>query len=155
MYRISTLYSRTMKRAGYLVAVLAVFAFAAREQAKRRERPPPVFLAAPVVEARAVTDAAPLYERRDASTGLTPAVHAASAVELEDGRILAVWYGGSREGAQDVAIPLRGVRRGSLGPGAHRYDEGGHGTRASPLHQEARQPCLGPRPRWPIVGFST
>ena len=32
------------------------------------------------------------------------AVHAASLVELRDGRLLAVWFSGSREGAGDVAI---------------------------------------------------
>lgn len=33
-----------------------------------------------------------------------PSVHSASAVELPDGRIRAFWFGGSREGAADVAI---------------------------------------------------
>ncbi|UUZ69124.1 exo-alpha-sialidase [Polaromonas sp. P2-4] len=32
------------------------------------------------------------------------AVHAASIVELRDGRLRAVWFSGSREGAGDVAI---------------------------------------------------
>jgi len=31
-------------------------------------------------------------------------VHAASHIELPDGRIMAFWYGGEREGAKDVAI---------------------------------------------------
>ncbi len=31
-------------------------------------------------------------------------VHAASMCELPDGRLAAVWYGGSREGAEDVAV---------------------------------------------------
>lgn len=35
---------------------------------------------------------------------LTEQVHAASLVELEDGMIRAFWYGGTREGAKDVAI---------------------------------------------------
>jgi predicted neuraminidase len=39
-----------------------------------------------------------------ASGGATPSVHCASAVEISRGRIYAVWYGGSREGAGDVAI---------------------------------------------------
>ena len=46
----------------------------------------------------------PVYEVRTASSGLTPSVHSATAVELSDGRLRAFWYGGSREGAQDVAI---------------------------------------------------
>ncbi len=33
-----------------------------------------------------------------------PSVHSATAVEISNGRIRAFWYGGSREGASDVAI---------------------------------------------------
>lgn len=35
-------------------------------------------------------------------------VHSASLVETESGNLLATWYGGSREGAKDVAIYLSG-----------------------------------------------
>ena len=46
----------------------------------------------------------------------TPGVHAPALVELSDGTVLSVWYGGKREGAGDVALyssmlfpkPLRG-----------------------------------------------
>jgi predicted neuraminidase len=38
------------------------------------------------------------------SSGATPRVHSVSAVELADGRLFAVWYGGTREGARDVSI---------------------------------------------------
>jgi predicted neuraminidase len=34
----------------------------------------------------------------------TPSVHAASATALPNGELLSVWYGGTREGAKDVAI---------------------------------------------------
>ena len=34
----------------------------------------------------------------------TPSVHAPTLVELSDGTILSVWYGGEREGAHDVAL---------------------------------------------------
>ena len=34
----------------------------------------------------------------------TAMVHSASVAELDDGRLLATWFGGSREGAKDVAI---------------------------------------------------
>jgi len=36
--------------------------------------------------------------------GQTPIVHSPSVVELNDGNLLAVWYGGTREGVKDVAI---------------------------------------------------
>ena len=39
-----------------------------------------------------------------ASDADTPLVHAAAAAELPDGRLQAVWFAGSREGAGDVAI---------------------------------------------------
>jgi len=34
----------------------------------------------------------------------TPSVHAISLIPLPEGRLLAAWFGGSREGAADVAI---------------------------------------------------
>ncbi len=36
--------------------------------------------------------------------GQTPIVHSPSVVELNDGNLLAVWYGGTKEGVKDVAI---------------------------------------------------
>ncbi len=36
--------------------------------------------------------------------GQTPVVHSPSVVELNDGNLLAVWFGGSREGVKDVVI---------------------------------------------------
>lgn len=45
--------------------------------------------------------------------GLTPAVHSGTLVELPDGGLLAAWFGGSREGAADVAI--YGARRDACG----------------------------------------
>ena len=41
-----------------------------------------------------------IVSRRNA----TDMVHSASVAELADGRLLATWFGGSREGAKDVAI---------------------------------------------------
>lgn len=41
-----------------------------------------------------------IVSRRNA----TEMVHSASVTELADGRLLATWFGGSREGAKDVAI---------------------------------------------------
>jgi predicted neuraminidase len=39
-----------------------------------------------------------------------PSVHAASVTQLDNGDVLAVWFGGSREGAADVAIYSRRYR---------------------------------------------
>ena len=43
-------------------------------------------------------------ETRIVSSGSPPSVHSVTAVEIAGGRIRAFWYGGSREGAKDVAI---------------------------------------------------
>jgi predicted neuraminidase len=48
-------------------------------------------------------DPAPLYDERFASHAATPSVHAATAVGVAGG-LRAFWYGGTREGAGDVAI---------------------------------------------------
>jgi predicted neuraminidase len=44
------------------------------------------------------------FRTRFVSTQLNIATHAASLVELSDGRIRAFWFAGSREGAEDVEI---------------------------------------------------
>jgi predicted neuraminidase len=44
------------------------------------------------------------FETRFASSKQMVQVHAASSVELKDGRIRSFWFSGSREGAKDVAI---------------------------------------------------
>jgi predicted neuraminidase len=44
------------------------------------------------------------FDARFVSAAPGQAVHAASLVELNDGRLQAVWFSGSREGAGDVAI---------------------------------------------------
>ncbi len=46
----------------------------------------------------------PLFEVGFASSGGTPSVHSATAIEIAGGDLRAFWYGGSREGATDVAI---------------------------------------------------
>lgn len=48
---------------------------------------------------------APLFQRGFVfQQGPTPAAHSGTLVELTDGGLLAAWFGGSREGAGDVAI---------------------------------------------------
>ncbi|SFB78817.1 Predicted neuraminidase (sialidase) [Polaromonas sp. OV174] len=44
------------------------------------------------------------FDAQFVSSSPGQAVHAASLVELDDGRLRAVWFSGSREGAADVAI---------------------------------------------------
>jgi predicted neuraminidase len=48
--------------------------------------------------------AAPLYRERFASRGETPEVHATTAYAHGPDGVTAYWYGGTREGASDVAI---------------------------------------------------
>ncbi len=52
----------------------------------------------PVVDQQAV------YKKYDASTDITNTVHSATAVALSNGNLLAMWYGGTREGHTDVKI---------------------------------------------------
>ena len=49
-------------------------------------------------------ESGPLFEQQFASSGITSRVHAPSLVEMADGRLLATWFAGSREGAEDVEI---------------------------------------------------
>lgn len=46
----------------------------------------------------------PRFQTRFVSSGETPQTHAASLVELSDGRFRAFWFAGRREGAKDVEI---------------------------------------------------
>lgn len=46
----------------------------------------------------------PRFQSRFASSSMNIQTHAASAIELRDGRIRAFWFAGSREGAKDVEI---------------------------------------------------
>lgn len=50
------------------------------------------------------SDQANIRIRNVAPIGLTPFIHAPSVVETKSGIILAVWYGGSREGSSDTRI---------------------------------------------------
>jgi predicted neuraminidase len=61
----------------------------------------PVFYMAPD---HLIENQAPLYVHEDASDGVTTSVHSATAVSLPNGNLLAMWYGGTREGHTDVNI---------------------------------------------------
>ena len=54
------------------------------------------------------------FDARFVSSSLGQAVHAASIVELHDGRLRAVWFSGSREGAGDVVIKTSVMDMASL-----------------------------------------
>ena len=82
-----------------LAAIALVFAALAL---RSFEAPPAARFAGP----RAVVQAAsskPLYKSQLLPSS-SAQVHSATAVELADGRLRAFWYGGTREGAPDVAI---------------------------------------------------
>lgn len=88
-------------RAGAVVAILIVFA---AMYGKRLFAPQsPEFNISPAGE-RPVISSEPRYQVRNASHGRTQSVHSATAVETKSGKLVAFWYGGSREGARDVAL---------------------------------------------------
>ena len=66
--------------------------------------PLPGGFAPPQTAARAESAAAPRYEAELLPNSTAAAVHSATAAEISGGRLRAFWYGGSREGASDVAI---------------------------------------------------
>jgi len=83
-----------------LCAVLIAFGAAFYKVA---QRPPPAPFQLPAI-AFGTGTAAPEIRTRFVSTQQNIATHAASLVELSDGRIRAFWFAGSREGAEDVEI---------------------------------------------------
>ncbi|HYA47845.1 MAG TPA: sialidase family protein [Burkholderiales bacterium] len=82
-----------------LAAIALVFAALAL---RALEAPPVTHFVAPRPGAAAASSK-PLYKSQLLPNG-SPQVHSATAVELADGRLRAFWYGGTREGAPDVAI---------------------------------------------------
>jgi predicted neuraminidase len=65
---------------------------------------PPAPRFVPPRAAAPAAGATPLYKAQLLPNDSTPSVHSATAIELADGRLRAFWYGGTREGAADVAI---------------------------------------------------
>ena len=90
-----------MKRIAWLLATISAFGLALTRVSTL---PPAAFYIDATVRPVASLESVPFFETRFASSGATPSVHSATAVELAGGRIRAFWYGGSREGATDVAI---------------------------------------------------
>jgi predicted neuraminidase len=82
-----------------LAAIALVFAALAL---RVLEAPPPAHFVAPRADAVAGSSR-PLYESQLLPNS-SAQVHSATAVELADGTLRAFWYGGTREGAPDVAI---------------------------------------------------
>jgi predicted neuraminidase len=66
--------------------------------------PPPGGFAAAQAPARSASSAEPFYRAQLLPNNTAQSVHSATAAEISGGRLMAFWYGGSREGASDVAI---------------------------------------------------
>jgi predicted neuraminidase len=82
-----------------LAAIALVFAGL---YARALEAPRPEGFVAPRAAAPAASSKA--FYRAQLLPSSTQSAHSATAAELKDGRLRAFWYGGTREGASDVAI---------------------------------------------------
>jgi predicted neuraminidase len=98
-------------RSGMRRAVLLCLVLGASGAAfyKVSRRPPPALFQSPMIDRKIGivqqdANAAPAIRTCFVSSRQNIAVHAASLVELGDGRIRAFWFAGSREGAEDVEI---------------------------------------------------
>jgi predicted neuraminidase len=85
-----------------LLALIVVAAAAAMMRVAGR--PGATAFRAPPQTAAAADGAAPRFDTRFVSLRPNIQSHAASLIELHDGRLRAFWYAGSREGAEDVSI---------------------------------------------------
>src|SRR5262249_50830761 len=95
-----------------LAAILLAFAGL---YARALEAPP----AARWVPPRAAPQAAsakPFFESQLLPNASAASVHSATAVDLADGTLRAFWYGGTREGASDVAIYTSAYSGGAWTP---------------------------------------
>lgn len=93
--------SGRLKHVGFGMALLATLALVAWRQ---EPTAPPAF-AEPAPPDRAPTQRQPEMTRGFVTPlGHTASVHAGTLVERSDGSLLAAWFGGTREGARDVAI---------------------------------------------------
>lgn len=94
------MFKSTIRRSLILCIVLIAFGAAFY---KVVHRPSPALFQPAVIAAPSGNDA-PAINTHFASTQQNIHTHAASLVELGDGRIRAFWFSGSREGAEDVEI---------------------------------------------------
>ena len=85
-----------------LILCLVLIAFGAAFY-KVAHRPSPALFQLPTIVEQ-TGKAVPEFSTHFVSTQQNIATHAASLVELSDGRIRAFWFAGSREGAEDVEI---------------------------------------------------
>jgi predicted neuraminidase len=103
--------SSRLKRVS-LVAILLVFAAL---YFRAFEAPPAPRWVPPLAPSQAPSPK-PLFRSELLPNASAPSVHAATAVELADGTLRAFWYGGSREGASDVAIYTATYSAGAWSP---------------------------------------
>lgn len=98
-------------RVGLALACLIAWGVAMRESSARRPgiSDEKIRTGAP---ATVLSGIEPVMSRISAGSP-APSVHSATAVELPDGTIRAYWFGGSREGASDVAIWSAALRVGA------------------------------------------
>ncbi len=98
-----TMSSGNQKNAHRLLLALVAVAFGAAFY-KAAHHPGPSAFQIPAAETPVSGSARPEFHTDFVSTQQNISTHAASLVELGDGRIRAFWFAGSREGAPDVEI---------------------------------------------------
>jgi predicted neuraminidase len=100
----------------HVLVLCAVLLAAAAAAYKVYYRPSAALFQLPVIATQS-SNASPALQSHFVSSTQNIHTHAASLVELGDGRIRAFWFAGSREGAQDVEI-----RSAVFDPASNRWD---------------------------------
>ncbi|MCI0666491.1 MAG: exo-alpha-sialidase [Methylococcaceae bacterium] len=88
-----------LRRVGILILILVSFGLAVNKSGTYPG--PSVFRP---LQPASIGSSEPWFRSSFVSTGITRMVHAASVVELYDGKLRAFWFAGSREGGGDVEI---------------------------------------------------
>lgn len=94
-----------------LVGTLGIVLFFAVWQTNIIQRPIPHFIK-PAIDMQATESGTPLFREHWITNGETREVHSAN-LAFHRGEINAVWYGGSREGAADVALMTSRFKQGA------------------------------------------